>query len=156
MKLIWTEGELGAGLRCHRAREFFAAHEHWESVWLRSKEPEKTFFARIDLSRGCVSSPSAWQIPRHSLVATEGERVWNAIRITLAALMGSLRKDTGEWLRNLEAGSDPRSFLSGVTPRRNTQHDEMRFCNIQPGSFIGPFQKKTDEGRSYKILTSRI
>src|SRR5271169_106776 len=43
MKLIWTEGELGKGLRCYRAQEFFAAHEHWEGVWLGSKEPEKSF-----------------------------------------------------------------------------------------------------------------
>lgn len=30
-------------MRCYRAQEFFAAHEHWEAVWLLSTEPEKTF-----------------------------------------------------------------------------------------------------------------
>jgi hypothetical protein len=43
MILNWTEGELAEGLRCYRAQEFFAAHEHWEIVWLDSKEPEKRF-----------------------------------------------------------------------------------------------------------------
>jgi uncharacterized protein len=39
----WTEGPLAAGLRLYEAQEFFAAHEEWESVWLKSPEPEKTF-----------------------------------------------------------------------------------------------------------------
>ena len=83
MKLIWTEGELGEGLRCYRAQEFFAAHEHWECVWLRSKEPEKTFLqglekwsnqarmegeeARNDQERsveGTRQSKSRWASPR--------------------------------------------------------------------------------------------
>jgi uncharacterized protein len=43
MILNWTAGELAEGLRCYRAREFFAAQEHWEIAWLRSREPEKAF-----------------------------------------------------------------------------------------------------------------
>jgi len=42
MILDWTQGALAEGLRCYRAGEFFAAHEHWESVWLHAPEPEKT------------------------------------------------------------------------------------------------------------------
>jgi predicted transcriptional regulator len=38
----WTQGELAEGLRRYDAGEFFAAHEAWESVWLRSREPGKT------------------------------------------------------------------------------------------------------------------
>jgi predicted metal-dependent hydrolase len=41
--LDWTRGELAEGLRCYRAREFFAAHEHWEAVWLELDQPEKAF-----------------------------------------------------------------------------------------------------------------
>jgi hypothetical protein len=43
MKFDWTEGELAEGLRCYNAGKFFAAHEAWESLWLASREPEKTF-----------------------------------------------------------------------------------------------------------------
>jgi len=43
MKFDWTQGVLAEGLRLYDAGEFFAAHEAWESVWLRAQEPEKTF-----------------------------------------------------------------------------------------------------------------
>jgi predicted metal-dependent hydrolase len=43
MTFDWTEGALAEGLRLYDAREFFTAHEAWESVWLDSPEPEKTF-----------------------------------------------------------------------------------------------------------------
>jgi predicted metal-dependent hydrolase len=42
-RLDWTTRDLAEGLRCYRAEEFFAAHEHWEAVWLKLQEPEKTF-----------------------------------------------------------------------------------------------------------------
>lgn len=47
MPLDWNQGELAEGLRCYRNREFFEAHEHWEAVWLRSAEPEKTFLQAL-------------------------------------------------------------------------------------------------------------
>jgi len=47
MTLDWTQGELAEGLRCYRSREFFAAHEHWESVWLATKGPPKTFLQAL-------------------------------------------------------------------------------------------------------------
>ena len=47
MKLDWTQGGLAEGLRCYRSREFFAAHEHWESVWLATKGPEKAFLQAL-------------------------------------------------------------------------------------------------------------
>ena len=43
MKFDWTQGALADGLRLYKAGEFFAAHEAWESVWLGSLEPDKTF-----------------------------------------------------------------------------------------------------------------
>jgi uncharacterized protein len=42
-KFDWSQGPLAEGVRRYDAGEFFAAHEEWESVWLHSKEPEKTF-----------------------------------------------------------------------------------------------------------------
>src|ERR1700730_1781789 len=43
MKFDWSEGPLAKGLRLYEAGEFFTAHEEWETVWLSSPEPEKTF-----------------------------------------------------------------------------------------------------------------
>jgi predicted metal-dependent hydrolase len=43
MKFDWSEGALAEGLRLYEAGEFFTAHEAWETVWLGSPEPEKTF-----------------------------------------------------------------------------------------------------------------
>ena len=47
MPIDWDHGELAEGLRRYRNREFFEAHEHWEAVWLRSAEPEKTFLQAL-------------------------------------------------------------------------------------------------------------
>ncbi len=47
MILDWNRGALAEGLECYRREAFFAAHEHWESVWLQSEEPEKTFLQAL-------------------------------------------------------------------------------------------------------------
>lgn len=47
MPLDWDQSELAEGLRCYCGQEFFEAHEHWEAVWLRSPEPEKTFLQAL-------------------------------------------------------------------------------------------------------------
>lgn len=47
MPFDWTTGPLAEGLRCYRNQEFFDAHEHWESVWLKCNEPEKTFLQAL-------------------------------------------------------------------------------------------------------------
>jgi uncharacterized protein len=47
MALDWEHGALAEGLRCYRNQEFFLAHEHWESVWLRSADPEKSFLQAL-------------------------------------------------------------------------------------------------------------
>ena len=38
---------MAEGLRCYRNSEFFLAHEHWESVWLKLEEPEKSFLQAL-------------------------------------------------------------------------------------------------------------
>ena len=47
MTIDWDQLELAEGLRCYRNGKFFEAHEHWEAVWLRSAEPEKTFLQAL-------------------------------------------------------------------------------------------------------------
>lgn len=43
----WSRGSLAEGLDCYRTRQFFEAHEHWESVWLTLREPEKSFLQSL-------------------------------------------------------------------------------------------------------------
>ncbi len=43
----WTTGPLADGLRCYHNQEFWLAHEHWEAVWLKCDEPDKTFLQAI-------------------------------------------------------------------------------------------------------------
>jgi hypothetical protein len=43
MPLDWSRGALAEGLRHYRNEKFFLAHEHWEGVWLKAEEPDKTF-----------------------------------------------------------------------------------------------------------------
>ncbi len=47
MTLDWSCGALAEGLRCYESGRFFDAHEHWESVWLKCEEPEKTFLQAL-------------------------------------------------------------------------------------------------------------
>ncbi len=47
MPLDWSCGALSEGLRCYKGGEFFLAHEHWESVWLKCEEPDKTFLQAL-------------------------------------------------------------------------------------------------------------
>jgi hypothetical protein len=47
MNLDWNFGALAQGLQCYRSQEFFLAHEHWESVWLKCQEPQKSFLQAL-------------------------------------------------------------------------------------------------------------
>ncbi len=47
VSLNWKSGELAEGLGCYRRAEFFLAHEHWEIVWLKLDEPEKSFLQAL-------------------------------------------------------------------------------------------------------------
>jgi len=47
MPFDWSCGALAEGLRCYENEEFFLAHEHWEEIWLKCAEPEKTFLQAL-------------------------------------------------------------------------------------------------------------
>jgi predicted metal-dependent hydrolase len=47
MPLDWSSGALAEGLHCYKTGEYFEAHEHWEGVWLKCDEPEKTFLQAL-------------------------------------------------------------------------------------------------------------
>jgi uncharacterized protein len=109
----WTSGALAEGVRCYRNREFWLAHEHWESVWLRLEEPEKSFLQALiqttaafhhlqkDNLRGAVS------LLRRALLRLEPYPV-SFGGVDLA----QFRIEVGQWLLALEsgAGSHPSKF----------------------------------------------
>ena len=115
MKFNWSEGALAAGLRLYEAGEFFRAHEDWETVWLVSPEPEKTFL------QGLIQVTAAF----HHL---QNENRLGTVLLLQAALrrldlypasfggisVALLRSDIRERLRMLEAG-EPASQL--ISPR---------------------------------------
>ena len=43
----WNTGPLAQGLQCYRDRQFFDAHEHWETTWLALSEPDKSFLQAL-------------------------------------------------------------------------------------------------------------
>jgi uncharacterized protein len=109
----WSEGALAEGLRLYDAGQFFTAHEAWESVWLRSPEPEKTFL------QGLIQVTAAFHhLQRNNplgamlLLQAALERLdrypscFGGISVTL------LRHDIRERLQTLEAGEPASQLLS--------------------------------------------
>jgi predicted metal-dependent hydrolase len=109
----WSEGALAEGLRLYDAGQFFTAHEAWESVWLRSPEPEKTFL------QGLIQVTAAFHhLQRNNplgamlLLQAALERLdryppwFGGISVTL------LRHDIRERLQTLEAGEPVSQLLS--------------------------------------------
>jgi uncharacterized protein len=113
MKFDWTEGALAEGLRLYDAGEFFTAHEAWESVWLGSPEPEKTFL------QGLIQVTAAFHhLQRDNPLGTKlllqaalrrldrYPEVFGGIAVAL------LRDDVRERLRMLEAGETASQLVS--------------------------------------------
>lgn len=107
-KFDWTQGSLAEGLRLYDAGEFFAAHEAWESVWLRAQEPEKMFL------QGLIQVTAAF----HHLQRSNP----HGTTLLLQAALGRLERyparfgaisvdllcdDIRAWLQALEAGEPP-------------------------------------------------
>ncbi len=113
MKFDWTQGALADGLRLYDADEFFAAHEAWESVWLISREPDKTFL------QGLIQVTAAfYHLQRNNPLGT--------MLLLQAALLrleryparfggisvGLLCDDIRERLQSLEVGDQPAQLVA--------------------------------------------
>lgn len=117
MSLDWKCEELAEGLACYRRAEFFLAHEHWESVWLRLKEPEKSFLqALIQMTAAfhhlqAGNSAGAVSLMRRVLWKLEHRPAnFGGIAVT------PLREEVHKWLLALEGGASP---LPAAFPRIN-------------------------------------
>jgi uncharacterized protein len=106
--LDWSTGSLAEGLRCYHNRQFFEAHEHWESVWLKSVEPDKTFL------QGLIQMTAAFHhfrrgnpqgtalLLRQSLQKLEGDADMPG-QLMVAPLCAEIR----EWLDALDRSEAP-------------------------------------------------
>jgi len=105
MKLDWMEGELSKGLYCYSVQEFFAAHEHWETVWLALEEPEKTFLqAVIQVAAAFYHLQRGNPLGTLCLLRRAQSRLERYPEYFGGMDVSSLRKEIGEWLGILEAG----------------------------------------------------
>jgi uncharacterized protein len=114
----WTQGPLAEGLRLYDAGEFFAAHEAWESVWLRAQEPEKRFL------QGLIQVTAAFHhLQRNNpqgtalLLQAALGRLENYPARFRGILVAVLCDDIRAWLQALEA-AEPVTQLSPESRKR--------------------------------------
>ena len=108
MKFDWNCGALADGLECYRREAFFSAHEHWETVWLQSQEPEKTFL------QGLIQVTAAF----HHLQRKNAKGAASLLKAALRRLepypaifggiaLAPLRDDVRSWIQSLETDDAP-------------------------------------------------
>lgn len=106
MPLNWEQDELAEGLRCYRNQEFFETHEHWEAVWLRSPEPEKTFLqALIQIAAAFHHHQRGNVIGTASLLRASLRRLNNFPEVFGGVAVAELRQSLHAWLNALDAAT---------------------------------------------------
>jgi predicted metal-dependent hydrolase len=104
--LDWRCGALAEGLACYHRGEFFAAHEHWEAVWLLAAEPEKSFLqALIQMSSACHHRQRGNLKGAASLMRKSLGRLELCSADFGGIGVSAVRLAAGEWLRALERGT---------------------------------------------------
>jgi hypothetical protein len=105
--LDWRRGGLAEGLDCYRNGEFFAAHEHWELVWLALAEPEKSFLqALIQMTAAFHHLHSGNRVGAASLLRRTLRRLECCPAWFGGIDVAPLRIEIGAWLLAIEAGSN--------------------------------------------------
>jgi predicted metal-dependent hydrolase len=106
MQLDWSQGALREGLCCYRSGKFFAAHEHWESIWLAAKEPEKTFL------QGLIQVAAAFHHYQRGNRAGTASLLQAALRrlerypgVFGGIAVDPLREEIRAWLAALQSGA---------------------------------------------------
>jgi uncharacterized protein len=103
MPLDWSSGALAEGLHCYNTREYFLAHEHWESVWLKCEEPEKTFLqALIQITAAFHHLERKNFKGAASLLRGALRRLDSFPAIYGGVEVGAVRESVREWLTMLE------------------------------------------------------
>ena len=104
--LNWSCGGLAEGLACYRRAEFFEAHEHWESVWLQSAEPEKSFLqALIQVTAAFHHLQTGNVVGTVTLLRRALQRLDLCPACFGGIAVAPLRREISEWLQSLENGT---------------------------------------------------
>jgi predicted metal-dependent hydrolase len=107
--LDWKTGALAEGVCCYRNEEFWVAHEHWECVWLRLEEPEKSFLqALIQITAAFHHLQTGNTRGAISLLRRALRRLEPYAGLFEGVDLTRLRKEAGEWLQALESGTGSR------------------------------------------------
>ena len=108
----WTTGPLAEGLYCYRTQQFFEAHEHWESVWLKLAEPEKSFLqSLVQISAAFHHLRRGNQIGAVSLLSRSLRRLEQSPASFCSVNVDLIRQQVHAWLFAIETSSElPDSF----------------------------------------------
>ena len=105
MSFDWSSGALAEGLHCYRSEKFWLAHEHWESVWLRLAEPEKTFLqSLIQISAAFHHLQTGNMRGAVSLLRRALKRLEPYPESFEGIDLKQLREEAGAWLAALDNG----------------------------------------------------
>ncbi|HKF46388.1 MAG TPA: DUF309 domain-containing protein [Terracidiphilus sp.] len=111
----WSRGELAEGLQCYRNQQFWQAHEHWEGVWLKCSEPDKTFLqALIQVTAAFHHVQRKNYIGASSLLTRALRRLEPYPEEYGAIAVGELRNSVRAWLENLENADSVREIAFPV------------------------------------------
>ena len=109
--LDWTRGPLAEGLACYHRGEFFVAHEHWETVWLTLRQPEKDFLQAL------IQVAAAFHHLERSNLAGARSLLARALRRLSACpphfggiRLDRLRTELHDTLQRLTSAADPASL----------------------------------------------
>jgi predicted metal-dependent hydrolase len=101
----WRRGGLAEGLACYCREEFFEAHEHWEGVWLKLEEPEKSFLqALIQISAAFHHLHANNPAGAVSLLQRALRRLERCPAKFGGIAVEPLREQASQWLRVLRSG----------------------------------------------------
>lgn len=108
MTFDWNCGSLADGLQCYRREAFFMAHEHWESVWLQSQEPEKTFLQALIQVTAAFHHLQRNNVPGATSLLNAALRRLEPYPAFFAGLaVTPFRDDLRSWLQMLESQDPP-------------------------------------------------
>src|SRR5579863_4781172 len=115
----WSSGSLAEGLHCYRTQQFFEAHEHWESVWLALREPEKSFLqALIQISAAFHHLQQGNRLGAISLLTRSLRRLDRSPSPHCCLDIAILRDQARNWLDALQ--SDERRDVPRAFPEFRT------------------------------------
>ncbi|MGB0063583.1 MAG: DUF309 domain-containing protein [Terracidiphilus sp.] len=96
-------------MRCYRNAEFWIAHEHWETVWLHLKEPEKSFLQALIQTTAAFHHVQAGNIRGAVSLLGKALRRFESCPEAFGGIdLAQLREEIGAWLLALKCGTEAR------------------------------------------------